>query len=417
MPSFNDNNEQSAGIESGYRWMMLAGVWFLYYCFGLVLSSIAPLVNTIVQDLHITLTTMGRVLGAWQLIYLFAAIPIGVAIDRVGLRVALTVAALLIALSAVLRGIATDGITLWFAVAVFGLGGPLISIGAPKVIAGWFGSRERGLAMGIYMTGPSLGAVTSLALTNSVLMPWLDHNWRQVFFMFAVVACVSAVAWLAINSAPISRQVEHSAHKSGGLHVFLQLLRNPLVMVILTMSIGIFAYNHGLNNWLPEILRSGGMTSVDAGFWAAIPTLTGVVSSLLIPRLATPERRFYILISLFVCALLAVVIIGFASDTMLTGGLILQGIARGAMMTLAILILMETPAVGAQNMGVAGGLFFTMAEIGGVLGPVGIGLIADRTGGFDTAIHILSLVCVLLILLALAVKWLEQRSRASMQPE
>ena len=55
-------------------------------------------------------------------------------------------------------------------------------------------------------------------------------------------------------------------------------------------------------------------------------------------------------------------------------------------MTIAILILMETPAVGAENMGVAGGLFFTAAEIGGVFGPVGIGAIADRTGGFDAAL-------------------------------
>ena len=44
-------------------------------------------------------------------------------------------------------------------------------------------------------------------------------------------------------------------------------------------------------------------------------------------------------------------------------------------------------------MGVAGGLFFTMAEIGGVLGPVGIGVIADSTGGFDAVLLILSIVC------------------------
>ena len=89
----------------------------------------------------------------------------------------------------------------------------------------------------------------------------------------------------------------------------------------------------------------------------------------------------------------------------------LQGVARGAMMTIAILILMETPAVGAENMGVAGGLFFTAAEVGGVLGPVGIGMIADRTGGFDAALSMLSIVCVVLVALALMVKWLEQRQQ------
>lgn len=388
---------------------MLAGVWFLYYCFGLVIASVPPLVDTIVQDLHISLSTMGRILGAWQLVYLFSAIPLGIAIDRFGLRASLTVAAVIIAVSALLRGIATDGVALWFAVAIFGLGGPLISIGAPKVIASWFESGERGMAMGIYMTGPALGTVTSLAITNSVLMPWLDNNWRKVFFIVALVVFASAAVWLAISSASVSRQAQNNRTQGDSLQVFAKLLRIPVVLIILVMSIGIFTYNHGLANWLPEILRSGGMSAVDAGYWAAIPTLTGVVSSLLIPRLATPERRFTILIALFVCAFLAVWFIGRGSGGWLVSGLMMQGFARGAMMTIAILVLMETRAVGAQNMGVAGGLFFTAAEVGGVLGPVGIGLLADRTDGFDSALSMLSYVCVALVFLAMLIQWTERR--------
>ena len=127
--------------------------------------------------------------------HLFSAIPIGIAIDRFGLRLSLTLAGLIIAASAALRGLSHSGDTLWLAVAVFGLGGPLISIGAPKVIASWFGSAERGTAMGIYMTGPALGGITALALTNSVLMPWTDHNWRQVMMIFASVAGAAALFW------------------------------------------------------------------------------------------------------------------------------------------------------------------------------------------------------------------------------
>ena len=79
-------------------------------------------------------------------------------------------------------------------------------------------------------------------------------------------------------------------------------------------------------------------------------------------------------------------------------------------MTISILTLMETPAVGERNIGVAGGLFFTSVEVGGVPGPVGIGVIADRTGGFESALLVLAAICVLLIGLALLVRWLEQKS-------
>jgi cyanate permease len=397
------------GIDSPYRWMMLFGVWLLYYCFGLVISSVAPLVATIVEELQISLTSMGRILGAWQFVYLFCAIPVGIAIDRFGLRASLTLAGLVIAASAALRGLSDSAAAMWLAVAVFGLGGPLISIGAPKVIASWFGSAERGMAMGIYMTGPALGGITALALTNSVLMPWTDYNWRYVMMIFAAVASIAAAIWWLINSSKASRQASPKPTDKpteSTIAVFGRLLRIPLVVVILIMSIGIFTINHGLGNWLPEILRSGGMSATDAGFWAAIPTLAGVVGSLIIPRLATPARRYYLLIGLFAGALIALWLLRTTDGPVLASGLILQGFARSSMMTLAILILMETPQVGAKNIGIAGGLFFTAAEIGGVLGPMSIGLMADLYGGFDAALWMMTTICVILIALAFVVRWL-----------
>ena len=43
---------------------------------------------------------------------------------------------------------------MFVAVGLFGIGGPLVSIGAPKAIAQWFQGAERGFAIGVYITGP-----------------------------------------------------------------------------------------------------------------------------------------------------------------------------------------------------------------------------------------------------------------------
>ena len=67
-------------------------------------------------------------------------------------------------------------------------------------------------------------------------------------------------------------------------------------------------------------------------------------------------------------------------------------------MTIAILILMESPGVKAEHMGAAGGLFFTFAEIGGVLGPLSMGKILDISGNFNLSLIFMTLVTVLLIL-------------------
>ena len=154
------------------RWLMLFGVWILYFCFGLTAYSLAPLVRPITQELNMSYAEMGRVLGAWQLIYIFTALPCGTFIDRVGLRTSLLISAILIGLSCLTRSFAQGPVTLLIAVALFGLGGPLISIGAPKLISIWFKGRERGLAMGLYITGLTAGVVTALSITNSIILPW-----------------------------------------------------------------------------------------------------------------------------------------------------------------------------------------------------------------------------------------------------
>ena len=45
----------------------------------------------------------------------------------------------------------------------FGLGEPLVSVGAPKLIKMWLNEHERKLAMGIYITGMALGSITVIS--------------------------------------------------------------------------------------------------------------------------------------------------------------------------------------------------------------------------------------------------------------
>ena len=383
-----------------YRWVMLAGVWLAYYCFGLTIVTIAPLVGPIGRDLGIDHAQIGTVMGAWQLVYIASAIPLGVFLDRVGPRRALLTALAVIATSAALRGIADGYLSLFLAVAVFGLGGPLVSVGAPKLISLWFNTVQRGTAMGIYVTGPALGAMTGLSLSNSVLMPLFGGDWRAVIFCYAAFVVLAAAAWLVLTAHPASREMERriaAEPREAQLRVFADLIRIPAVRVTLVMAIGIFFFNHGLNNWLPEILRSHGMSPSEAGFWASVPTLVGVASSITIPRLATPPRRMKILFGLFVSAAAATLLLHVAGGAVLAAGLVCQGIARGAMMTLAVLTLLDVPEVGAKRAGLAGGLFFSAAEIGGVLGPVTIGVISESTGGFGAALAMLTAICIALV--------------------
>ena len=71
-------------------------------------------------------------------------------------------------------------------------------------------------------------------------------------------------------------------------------------------------------------------------------------------------------------------------------------------MTLSILILLDIPQVGSKRAGVAGGMFFSAAEIGGVMGPVSIGMMSDWSGGVSSTLYMLTAVSVVLLILLTA---------------
>ena len=197
--------QATQGATSSVRWVLLAGVWLIYFCFGMTVASIAPLVTPIGRDLGISNAVMGVILGAWPLVYIVAALPSGMLLDRIGVRAGLLLAALFMTLSLAARGLAQEPWQLLLAVGLFGIGGPMISIGAPKAIARLFPDAARGTAMGLYMTGPAFGGIWALSLTNSVLLPAAGGEWRLVFAMHAIVTLLSGAVWLALSALPAAR--------------------------------------------------------------------------------------------------------------------------------------------------------------------------------------------------------------------
>ena len=400
--SVNHNNPKVAAT----RWWLLAGLWLTYASFGFIAASIAPMVAPIEADLGLSHAAMGSIMGAWQLVYIFSAVPCGLLLDRIGARRALLIGILLIATSGLGRAVAVDYWTLLLAVMLFGLGGPIISSGAPKLVAALFTGSQRGMAMGIYMTGPAVGGVVCLGLTNSWLLPALD-GWRPVMLLWTAVALVAAAIWWALGRlVPREPQAPSSAPalgagSSGGspqLALMAELWRTPAVRLVLVMGVGVFLFNHGLNGWLVEMLRVGGMEASTAGYWATVPTIVGILGSLLIPRWAVAERRFAILTALCALALAASILLRFTEFAPLTAGLILQGVAKSSLMTVLVLTLVELPEVGDRRAGAATGLFFSAAEVGGLLGPLGMGVLYDASGGFHSSLTALTVVTCLLLL-------------------
>ena len=393
---------------------MLSLLWLAYASFGVISGTIAPLVDPMMVDLNMSYSQMGLVLGTWQLIYIFTAIPLGTLVDRIGVKKAISIGILIIWLSLALRGLAVNFISLFLAVALFGFGGPIISIGAPKVVALWFRGSERGLAAGLYTTAPIIGLAISLAASPTWVIQ-LTGNWRGTSIIFGIFVFMVFLCWtlLAKEPNPTERKTSKPAIPISSLVILkkILLLRNMQIMLI--VAIFSFFLNHGLNNWLPSVLGEKGKSLSEAGSLAAIGTAIGAVGLLVIPRIATFGRRRIILSLLMALSALTTYGVAKSTEALLTTIIIISGLVRSPLMPISTLILMETPGIGSAAMGQAGGLFFAAAEIGGVGGPLILGLLRDATGSLNSGLILLSCSSAALLFI---IPWIREKNEWSLPP-
>jgi cyanate permease len=374
-----------------YRWIILALLWLLYTVFGVVARSIFPLVTPILDDLNLSYSQMGIILGSWQLTYILVALVAGTILDRWGVHRSIFTGAIIIGLSASLRYWADGFATMLFAVALFGLGGPMISIGGPKIISEWFHDRSRGTAIGIYTTGPWIGGLLALALTNSMIMPLVGNSWRLTFICYGLLAFVVGTLWGIIARASGAAT---SAEIPGMFTVFHNLFGVRNVRILLMMALFSFAISHGFSSWLPKILEVKGMSASQAGIAASIPLATGIPAILLIPGLVPPRLRGHVIAIFAVLTTVNLGIVMSLSGAGLYTVLAVLGFISSPFLSMMLLILMDTREVDSKYMGAAGGMFFCVAEIGGFAGPLLMGILVDATGTFWTGVFFLAALCM-----------------------
>jgi cyanate permease len=360
---------------------MLGSLWSLYAVFGLIAGSLAPLLERIRVELDMSRSAMGAALAAWPFVYLFVSIKAGRVLDRIGLRSGLGIGIISIVASGFLRACAQGSISLWFAVAVFGLGGPFISIGAPKLVAEWFGKPT--------------GAMLALVLADPLRVAL--GGWRPVLAVFATMGIIVGAVWLWVSRKPSPRQVDLESHLPTS-----ELLKDRTVQLVLVLAFGSFFFSHSMGGWMPDMLQDVGWTERGSSWLAAVGVAFGILSALCIPGRVPEKQRPKALAALYLMVAIAVWALATEISIAHLVAVPLIGVARVTYVPLAMLILMSAPKVSTKTIGAAGGLFFTAGEVGGVSGPWITGVARDAASSFTLAIGMLSGLAIVLSVLAIS---------------
>ena len=190
---------RSSRPKSRKRWWI---AWTLFfstatnYISRQSFSVLAPVIST---QYHINHTGLAKIFGSFQVAYALTWLVGGMVLDKVGCRIGLGVAVVWWSIMNMLTGLATSVTGFAFFRFMLGIGEGFNWPGASKVVAEWFPRDERGLAVGIFDSGSSVGAAISTLVIPVIAMA---VGWRWAFVAAGLVGFLWLAVWLRIYQPP-----------------------------------------------------------------------------------------------------------------------------------------------------------------------------------------------------------------------
>ena len=177
------------------RWWI---VWTLFcstvinYVDRQTLSVLAP---EITAHLHLSHTDYSRIVSSFQIAYAMMWLVGGVLIDIIGTRLGLALAMIWWSLASMSTALANSVFTFSLFRFWLGTGEGFNWPGASKAVGEWFPARERSVAVAIFDSGSSVGAVIA-----PPLIAWLASvfGWRYAFLTAGLLGFFWLIPWLTL---------------------------------------------------------------------------------------------------------------------------------------------------------------------------------------------------------------------------
>ncbi|WP_370526189.1 CynX/NimT family MFS transporter [Cellulomonas sp. JH27-2] len=389
------------------RIVVLVGVVLVGLNLRIAVAAVSPIIDVVRQDIDFSPTQVG-LLGTVPVLSfaVFGSLATPLA-RKIGLEPAMVAALLISAVGEVVRA-TTHGpqaFLAWSMIALAGMG--MGNVLLPPLVKRYFPDR--------------IGAVTgaySVALSISTAVPPLfalplarATSWRVAVGVWAVVGLVAAVPWVVVivrsaaararlatilRRAPAPHGPAALGETSGGEVRVVWRSRQAWAMVVMFAMNALGTYVGFA--WLPTLLADAGLPADEGGRWLAVFAVLGAPMSLFAPVLAQRMRNPYPVVVAFVaCWAVGYAGLWAAPAHGTAVWMVLLGIGPSSFpMLLALLGLRSTtPATAVALSGMVQGTGYVVAG----LGPIGIGVLYEATGGWHAPIGVL-LACLGVLLVA-----------------
>ncbi|MDR2911597.1 MAG: MFS transporter [Bacteroidales bacterium] len=182
-----------------YRWIIVILLFFattINYIDRQIIGLLKPILEA---EFNWTESDFAYIVMAFTAAYAIGLLVMGRVIDKIGTRIGYSVIIALWSIAGMFHALARS--VVHFCIARIGLGiGEAGNFPAGmKAISEWFPKRERGIATGIFNSGPSVGVVMAL-----LIVPWIlsRFSWHEVFWITGASGFLWLIFWLILYQIP-----------------------------------------------------------------------------------------------------------------------------------------------------------------------------------------------------------------------
>jgi len=182
-----------------YRWRICALLFFITTINYMDRQVIGVLKPVLQSELGWTEIDYGHIIFFFQLSYAAGYLTMGRFMDRVGVRLGLTLAVIGWSLATIAHGLMRTVAGFCAARLALGIteGGNFAA--AIKTVGDWFPARDRALATGVFNAGSNVGA-----MLTPVVVPWVTvtFGWPAAFYVTGLLGFAWLAFWLRMYRQP-----------------------------------------------------------------------------------------------------------------------------------------------------------------------------------------------------------------------
>ena len=198
----SDLPAQKKSIHYGW-YVVAAGTFCVFAGLGFGRFALGMLLPAMGSSLNLSYSQMGLISTSNFVGYLLAVLVCGYLSARIGSRLLIFLALLLVAVSMLLVSRADSFMTVAFFYTLTGMGSGASNVPMMSLVASWFSTRQRGRAAGFIVIGSGFAI-----LLSGRLIPYLNQlremdGWRISWLVLGIIVLViSVICFLVIRDSP-----------------------------------------------------------------------------------------------------------------------------------------------------------------------------------------------------------------------